>query len=118
MTKTSLQPAQKSLQVLKPLDKERLEEEKFQQKRMQDVLLLLQSLAEREETTVKMIIDCLYDVGSANLINKKFPSRPLNKMMKSIARMSKPVFKIFAFRWFKKNCPQLISRWLYSKVTF
>jgi hypothetical protein len=118
MTKASLQPAQKSLQVLKPLDKERLEEEKFQQRRRQDILLLLQSLAEREEATVKMILDCLYDIGSANLINKKFPSRPINKMMKSIAGMSKPIFRVFAFRWFKKNCPQLISRWLYSKVTF
>ncbi len=94
------------------------QEKQREKERMRDVLLLLESLVEREEATVKIILDCLYDVGSVNLINKKFRSRPLNGLMKSISRTSKPIFKIFALRWFKKNCPQLIANWLHTKVRF
>ncbi|MBW4668847.1 MAG: hypothetical protein KME60_15850 [Cyanomargarita calcarea GSE-NOS-MK-12-04C] len=86
--------------------------------RMHDVLLLIQNLANSEEATVKQIIDCLYDVGSVNLINKKFRFRPLNRMMILIARMSKPVFRVFAWHWFKNNCPQLIATWLDLKLSF
>ncbi|NEO23842.1 MAG: hypothetical protein F6J98_14405 [Moorea sp. SIO4G2] len=93
-----------------------LEEERIQKERMHDVLLLLEHLVEREEATVKLILDCLYDVGSVNLINKKFQSRSLNWMMKSIARMSKPAFRVVALRWFKKNCPELITKWLQEQV--
>ncbi|MGB7441943.1 MAG: hypothetical protein WA919_12800 [Coleofasciculaceae cyanobacterium] len=93
-------------------------EEPMQQQSMQDILLLLEKLLEREETTVKIILDCLYDVGSVNLINKKFRSRSLKGIMRSIAIMSKPVFKIFALRWLKKNCPRLITQWLRRQVTF
>lgn len=85
---------------------------------MRDVLVLLQHLVEREETTVKMILDCLYDVGSVNLINKKVPLKPANHLMKGIASLSKPAFRMVALRWFKGNCPQLIAKWLYSKVRF
>jgi hypothetical protein len=95
-----------------------LQEERMKQQRMSDVLLLIESLVEREETTVKMILDCLYDVGSVNLINKKFKFKILNRLMKWIAGKSKPVFRIIALRWFKKNCPQLIANWLHSKVKF
>ncbi|GAA6617076.1 hypothetical protein NUACC26_028850 [Scytonema sp. NUACC26] len=90
----------------------------MQQERMHDVLLLLNHLTQNEEATVKLILDALYDVASVNLINKKLQNRSLNVVAKSIARMSKPVFKIFALRWFQKNCPQLITNWLYSQVTF
>jgi hypothetical protein len=103
-----------SPKYLPPLsDEERLKEE-----RMKDVLLLLENLVEREERTVKMILDCLYDVGSVNLINKKFKPHLSNRLMKSIARLSKPVFRIAALYWFKKNCPQLITDWLGTKVRF
>ncbi len=47
------------------------EEEQLKQQRIQEVLLLIDSLFQREETTFRIIIDCLYDVGSLNLINKK-----------------------------------------------
>lgn len=94
------------------------QEKQMQKQRMDDVQLLLNNLFEREEATVKLILDCLYDVGSVNLINKKFQVRPLNKLMKSIARFSKPAFRVVAFYWFKKNCPQLITNWLQSKVRF
>lgn len=95
-----------------------LKEEYMEDERMRDVLLLLDSLVQREEATVNMILECLYDIGSKNLINKKVRYRPFNKLMKAIAKMSKPTFKYFALRWFKKNCPKLIADWLHSKVTF
>ena len=101
----------KSLPALKPSGEERIEAD-----RMRDVLLLLEGLVNREETTAKIILDCLYDVGSVNMINKKFQSRSLNWMMKSIARMSKPAFRVVALRWFKKNCPELITKWLGEQV--
>ncbi|OKH21695.1 hypothetical protein NIES593_14770 [Hydrococcus rivularis NIES-593] len=95
------------------------EEERMEQERMRDVLVLLEHLVEREETTLKLIIDRLYDVGSVNLINKKFPNRPRQRrMMKSIARIFKPVAKIYALRWVKKNCPRLVTNWLQTKVRF
>lgn len=93
-------------------------ERMLEEERMQDVMLLLENLARREEATIRLILDCLYDVGSANLINKKFRRRPLNRLMKAIARLTKPAFRIFALRWFMKNCPQLITDWLHSKVKF
>ncbi len=71
------------------------EEEQLKQQRIQEVLLLIDSLFQREETTFRIIIDCLYDVGSLNLINKKFPRRNLNFIMKAIARFSKPIFRIY-----------------------
>lgn len=95
-----------------------LQEEHLERKKMQDVLLLLEHLVQQEEATAKTILDCLYDVGSINLINKKLPHRPLNRASKSIARMSKPLCSIIALRWFQKNSPKLIANWLYSQVNF
>lgn len=85
---------------------------------MRDVLLLLEHLVRNDEVTVKLILDCLYDVGSINLINQKFQNRSLNGVMKFIAKLSKPAFKVIALRWFKRNSPQIITNWLYSKVSF
>lgn len=100
------------------LEIERLQEQRLREQRMRDVVLILENLFTREEATVKLILECLYDVGSANLINKKVRFRPLNRLVKAIASMTKPVFRIVGFRWFKNNCPQLIADWLESKVTF
>lgn len=97
---------------------ETLAEKLIETERMHDVLLLLQNLINSEEATVKLILDCLYDVGSVNLINQKLRMKPLNRVMKLIARMSKPVFKTLALNWFKKNCPQLITNWLHTQVAF
>lgn len=85
---------------------------------MQDIYLLLHNLFEREEVTVKYVLDCLYDIGSVNLVNQRISSRFLNHPVRSVARMSKPMFKILAIRWFKRNCPELITEWLYKKVLF
>ena len=103
---------------LETIAKERLEEKEREDERVQSVLLLLQNLVEREETTVKMILDCLYDIGSVNLINNKISYRPANKILKLIANMSKPAFKLAGIIWFKKKCPKLITNWLHQKVIF
>jgi hypothetical protein len=106
-----------SKQVRKLIE-ERLAEERMEEERMQDVLLLLQGLARREEVTVKMILSCLYDVGTVNLINKKVRFRPLNRLLKSFLGLPKPLAIAVGFRWFKNNCPELIANWLQSKVNF
>ncbi|MDJ0688658.1 MAG: hypothetical protein QNJ41_09115 [Xenococcaceae cyanobacterium MO_188.B32] len=93
------------------------EEERKKKERMRDVFLLLQQLVEREEVTLKLIIDCLYDVGSINLVNKKFHKKPLNRFMKAIATMSKPFVRIVALRWVKKKLPILVTNWLERKVS-
>ncbi len=94
------------------------EDERKKEERIRDVLLLLGQLVEREEITLKLIIDSLYDVGSINIVNKKFPNRLANRLLKGIARFSKPVFRIVALRWVKKNLPKLVTDWLNSKVSF
>jgi flagellin-specific chaperone FliS len=113
-----LQLKQKSINALTPLEKERIEEKRMEAEKMKDITLLLENLFKREEATVKMILDNLYDVGSKNLINQKFSSRPVNRLMKMIATTSKPIFRIIAVRWFQSKCPQLIADWLQSKVDF
>ncbi|KST67908.1 hypothetical protein [Mastigocoleus testarum] len=95
-----------------------LAEKNQEKERMHDVFLLLQNLSNREEVTIKLIIDSLYDIASVNLINKKFSYGPLRKILKPISRMSKPAFRFFAWRWFLKNFPPLITKWLYKQVTF
>ncbi|NRB07211.1 MAG: hypothetical protein HRU34_08065 [Richelia sp.] len=89
-----------------------------QEELMHDVLILLENLIHREETTVKLIVDSLYDVGTVNIINQKFKSRTFNKTLKLVSRVSKPAFKIIAWSWVKKNCPELITNWLQRKVSF
>ena len=73
---------------------------------------------EREEITIKMIIDCLYDVGSVNFVDKKFRLPSANKILKVIARLSKPSFRTIAFYWGKKIAPELITDWLLQKIKF
>ncbi|MGF1520939.1 MAG: hypothetical protein ACFBSF_01295 [Leptolyngbyaceae cyanobacterium] len=86
--------------------------------RMRDILLLLESLAIREEVTVKLILGHLYDIGSRNLIDYKVRYRPASRLLKWIARYTKPVALIFGVRWFKRNAPELIAKWLHSLVVF
>ena len=93
-------------------------EELKKQERMRDVLLLLQQLVEREEITLKLIIDCLYDVGAINLANKKLHNQVLNRIMKAISKMLKPAFRVVALIWVKKNLPTLVTNWLESQVSF
>lgn len=96
---------------------EQLAEQQRERERMQDVLLLVQQLVVNQETTFKGLIDCLYDIGSISFINEKIKSRSLGRLTKRIASTSKPVFRMIAFYWVKRNCPTLIANWLCSKVT-
>jgi len=95
-----------------PVDREKQEE------LMRDVLVLMENLIHQEEATVKLVIDCLYDVGTVNLINEKFRSRTFNKTLKLVSRASKPTFKVIAWRLVKKKSPELITNWLGKKVGF
>jgi len=95
-----------------------MQEQQMEEARMRDVEMLLESLFLREEVTMRLIADCLYDVGSVNLLNQRIHSKPLNRFMKVIARRSKPVFRFFMLRWSKENCPRMIAKWLHSQVRF
>ena len=75
-------------------------------------------MALKEEVTIKLIIDCLYDVGVVNIINKKITNRPLNRFAKFMAGTPKPIIKIIAWRWVKKNLPGRLTNWLYNKLKF
>ncbi|MGK7950984.1 MAG: hypothetical protein AB4368_19930 [Xenococcaceae cyanobacterium] len=104
---------QKSNQII-ILDKE----ERISLKSKQEILLLLKELAEREETTVKLILDRLYDLGALNIINNKLRSRALKVVVRRLAKLSKPTFRVIGFYWFKRNCPRLITNWLVTQVAF
>jgi hypothetical protein len=90
----------------------------IEEERMEEIYLLLNNLFEREEVTIKYVLDCLYDIGSVNLINQRIRMRFFSNPVQSVARVSKPMFKMLAIRWFKRNCPELITEWLYSKILF
>lgn len=93
-------------------------EERKKEERMRDVTLLLQQIVEREETSLKLIIDCLIDVGSINYANNKLENPSLNKIMKVLVGYIKPVARIIALGWLKKNLPDLLTAWLEGKVSF
>ena len=94
-----------------------LKEREIEETRIHDVQLILENLFYREEATLKIVVDCLYDVGSIHLINQKMKHRSMNRFMKMVARFTKPIVQMMAVRWCKKNCPELITEWLYSQVT-
>jgi len=103
----------------KPLNISKISPEELKkQARMRDITLLLAQLVEREEVTLNLIIDCLYDVGSINYTNKKFRRRPINFLIKSIVKFPKPILRRIALRWLKKNLPDLLTEWLAKKVSF
>ena len=93
-------------------------EELKKEERMRDVTLLLQQIVEREETSLKLIIDCLIDVGSINYANKKLENPSLNKIMKVLVGYIKPIARMIALGWLKKNLPDLLTAWLEGKVSF
>jgi hypothetical protein len=107
----------KSIKISNHLTQQSQEKEKEKQL-INELRLLVKTLIYQEEITIKSIMDCLYDVGSTNLVNQKFKFGTLNKTLKFMTKISKPAFKILAWQWFKKNCPDLITGWLQGKVTF
>jgi hypothetical protein len=104
--------------AIRPVSPKVAAEERFKQERMHDVKVMLQDLFEREESTIRLVLDSLYDVGVINIINKKIKFSPLNSFLKSLAKLPKPVAKVLMWRWFKKNCAELLVNWLYRKVSF
>ena len=101
-----------------PLPPSVMAEQRLKKERLHDIELLLQDMFVREETTVKLIFDSLYDIGAINIINKKIAFPPLNRFLKAVVKFPKPIAKVFLFRWFVANCPGLLANWLNSKVRF
>lgn len=101
-----------------PLPPSVMAEQRLKKERLHDIELLLQDMFIREEATVKLIFDSLYDIGAINIINKKITFPPLNRFLKSVVGLPKPIAKIFLFRWFVANCPALLANWLNGKVKF
>ncbi|AFZ48708.1 hypothetical protein Cyast_2766 [Cyanobacterium stanieri PCC 7202] len=93
------------------------QEKRFQEQRMKDLLVLIENLALKEEATIKLIIECLYDVGMINLVNKKVKQPSANKIVKRLIGLPKPIAKIVAWRWVKKNVPTKLANWLSRKVS-
>lgn len=106
-------PTQKSNQII-VLTKE----ERISLKSKQEVLLLLQHLAEREKVTVRLILDRLYELGVLNIVKNKLRSRTLKGIVRGLAKFSKPAAGAAGVYWFQKNCPQLIADWLVDQVAF
>ena len=102
-----------SLKV-EPISAEKLKK----QERMRDVTLLLQQIVEREEVALKLIIDCLIDVGSINYANNKLHNPTLNRIMKVLVGYIKPIARKAALFWLKRNLPDLLTAWLEGKVSF
>ncbi|MFM7406610.1 MAG: hypothetical protein ACKO3K_08100 [Cuspidothrix sp.] len=89
-----------------------------EEKLINEVLLLVKTLIYEQENIIKLIIDSLYEIGSTNLVNQKVRLITFNRSLKFITKISKPVFKIVVWYWFKNNCPTLITEWLHSQVAF
>ena len=111
------EPVKISKKISKNLTQHSPEKDR-EEKLMNDVFVLIKTLVYNEEMTIKLLIDCLYDIGITNLINQKFQLGTLNKTLKFATKISKPMIKILAWKWVKNNCPQLITEWLKNKVAF
>ena len=53
-----------------------------------------------------------------NYANRKLHNPPLNKIMKVLVGYIKPVARMVALYWLKRNLPDLLTAWLESKVSF
>ena len=93
-------------------------EERIALKSQQEVLLLLQQLAVREEITVKLILNRLYDLGVLNIIRNKLHAPILKGLVRGLAKVSKPAAGFAGVYWFQQNCPQLLTDWLVDQVAF
>ncbi len=75
----------------------------LEEARRKEIQLLLENLFEREEATIKMLIDCLLDIGYARLINKKVPTPVVKTMVRKVAYLSKSGVRIVAHRYVKRK---------------
>jgi hypothetical protein len=91
-------------------------EQQAEAERMQEVMLLLTNLFERERTTIEAIMRCFYDVGTVNLVNQRVKIRPLRPLVRPLLKVSKPLIIPIGYRWVNKKCPAIVTRWLQKKV--
>jgi hypothetical protein len=94
------------------------EQEQQEQENVRDIALTLQQLVEREEVTVKYILDRLYSIGTANILHHHIQVRSLHPVLRSIFWGSRPIARRVGMWWFQKNGATLITRWLHSLVVF
>lgn len=99
-------------------DRPKLRRDATEKRSMDEMLLALDHLFEREESTAKTVLACLYDLGAANISYYTLRHRVLQAAFRPVTKVSKPVFLFFGLRWFKANCPFLIADWLRSLVEF
>ncbi len=99
-------------------DRSESRRETIERQNLNDMLLTLEHLFEREEATARIVLECLYNMGAENLLAHKVRLPVLRVALRPFANLSKPLFLFFALRWFKAKCPWLISDWLRSLVVF
>lgn len=87
-----------------------------EQRKVQEIQLVLEQLVQREATTVRFIMERLYDVGLINVMNKKVKGHPLGHLVKPLSRASRGSFRYVGTRWFQAQGPKLITDWLYTLV--
>ncbi len=85
---------------------------------VQEIRLILEHLIEREEVTVRFILDRLYEIGMANLMHHHVQWRSLHPPLHHIARFSQPLFRRIGIYWFNHKGADLIADWLHSLVRF
>lgn len=92
------------------------EQSRLERERVDDVELILDNLFRREQATLEMVVDYLYDISSVRFIDRKVARRFFRGPFKAIARLSKPAFRLYAVRRVQKVAPHLIANWLYSQA--
>jgi hypothetical protein len=111
-----MQPVQPPTGSGPTLSPQQAAEQQAEAERMQEVTLLLANLLEREQTTIKAVIGCLYDVGTVNLVNQRIKFRLLRPLARPLLKVSKPMLTTLGCRWVAKKCPPLLAQWLQGKI--
>ena len=96
-----------------------VQDKEFQERlKRQDVQLLVTQLMKNEETTIKLILERLYDTATVNWIDQKVRFRTVRPGLKLAARCVKPAGRYFGYKWLVKKTPRLITGWLFRQVAF
>jgi len=90
----------------------------LQDERIRDAELAMKQMFEREVATVKTVMGYLFDIGSTNLIDKHISIALMKEPLRSIAKLSRPAFRLLAAKWFLANGSKLIADWLLTLVVF
>ena len=92
--------------------------EEQEQIKVQEITLILQHLIERETVTVRLILDRLYEIATANMMHHHVRWRSLHPPLNQIAHLSQPLFRRVGIYWFNHKGADLIADWLHSLVRF